>query len=64
MNADEVRNMLRRACQAAGSAAAWAKDNGVSPAYVSDTLNKRRDPGPAILDALGIEAETNYRKSK
>ena len=64
MNADEVRNLLRRVCQTAGSAAAWAKDHDLSPAYVSDTINKRRDPGPAILEALGIEAKTEYRKAQ
>lgn len=64
MTADEVRNLLRRACQQAGTAAAWAKDHGLSPAYVSDTLSRKREPGPAILKALGLTSEMQYRKAK
>jgi DNA-binding transcriptional regulator YdaS (Cro superfamily) len=43
------------------SQAAWARKHGVSPAYVSDVINGRREPGPAILDALGIERVVTYR---
>jgi hypothetical protein len=64
MTPDDVRTMLRRACREAGAAVSWAKAHKLSPAYVSDVLNGRRDPGPAICDALGIEAEMTYRKSK
>lgn len=62
MTADDVRELLRRSCHDAGSASAWAKANGVSPAYVSDALNKQREPGPAICEALGVEREVRYRK--
>ena len=64
MTADDVRSMLKRACETAGSAAAWASDHNLSPAYVSDAINGRRDPGPSICEALGIQAETVYRKAK
>lgn len=48
--------------QATGhSQAAWAKKHGLSPAYVSDVINGRRDPGKAILEALGLERVVTYR---
>jgi DNA-binding transcriptional regulator YdaS (Cro superfamily) len=47
--------------QAAPNQAAWARSHGISPAYVSDVINGRREPGPAILDALGIERVVTYR---
>jgi hypothetical protein len=64
MTADDVRNLLRRACEQAGTAAAWAKNHDLSAAYVSDTLSRKREPGPAILRALGLTSETQYRKAK
>ena len=56
MTTAEVVAMLKRACTAAGTARAWAKQHGVSEAYVSDVLNSRRDPGEAICRALGLVA--------
>jgi hypothetical protein len=64
MTADDVRNLLRNACEKAGTAAAWADANDLSAAYVSDTLSKKREPGPAILKALGLTSEMQYRKAK
>lgn len=43
---------------------AWAKANGVSPAYVSDILAGRREPGKLVLDALGLERVVTYRRKK
>jgi DNA-binding transcriptional regulator YdaS (Cro superfamily) len=43
------------------SQAAWARSHNLSPAYVSDVINGRREPGPAILEALGIERVVSYR---
>lgn len=43
------------------SQAAWAKKHGLSPAYVSDVINGRREPGKAILEALGLERVVSYR---
>lgn len=45
----------------AGNQAQFAKANEMSPAYVSDVLNFRRDPGKKILDAVGLEKTTVYR---
>ena len=62
MTEDDVRKLLRKACDTAGSQQAWANANNVSAPYVSDVLCQRREPGPAILSALGLRAETLYVK--
>lgn len=51
---------LRAACQAAGGQKAWAERHGVSPQYVCDVLNARREPGAAILAPLGLAKRTLY----
>lgn len=43
---------------------AWAKSHGVSPAYVSDVIAGRREPGKKILKALGLEKVVTYVPSK
>lgn len=55
-------NNLRQACHEAGSQAKWAKEHEISAAYVSDVLNGNRAPSYLILDALGFEEITLYRK--
>lgn len=67
MTADDVRELLRKACEKAGGIRAWARQQKLSAAYVSDVLTERRDPGPSILKAFGIEAirgEMTYRKTR
>lgn len=62
MNREEVKELLRQQVDAEGSAYAWARRHGVSPAYTLDALAGRRAPGPAILQAMGVEKEaTTYR---
>lgn len=36
----------------------YASTLGVSPSYLSDVYKGRRDPGPALLDQLGLERKT------
>lgn len=67
MTADDVRKLLRAACDDAGNQATFAKKAGVSRAYVTDVLKGNRNPGPSILRALGLECrraipELSYRK--
>jgi hypothetical protein len=62
MIANDVRNMLRKACDKAGGITAWARENKVSVAYVSDVINGRREPGPAVCRAFDLEAVVHYRK--
>ena len=63
MTTDEVIARLRGAIAREKSQKAWADANGVSPSYVSDVLQRRRDPGAMILTALGLESFTVYRKA-
>lgn len=51
---------LERACAAAGTSKAWAQKHGVSEQYVCDVRLRRREPGPSILEALGLRAVTFY----
>jgi len=62
MNLSAVLRLIRRECDKAGSARAWAASIGVSGVYVADVLAGRRDPGPAILRALGVERVVSYRR--
>ncbi len=67
MTAANVRDLLRNACFKEGSLRAWARKHKLSAAYVSDVLLDRRDPGPSICKAFGIEqvrGDTMYRKVK
>lgn len=58
MGFDLVLDRLQQMVEQLGSQKAVADKLGIGPAYLSDVLNGRRDPGPAILDALGFKAET------
>lgn len=56
---------LKRAAASAGSQRKWALRHGLSPQYVTDVLQFRREPGPAILAALGlVRVVTYHRKGK
>jgi hypothetical protein len=54
LSADDVREMLRRECEAAGSREKWAHKHAMSPALVSFFLAGKQGPGPKIEGALGI----------
>jgi hypothetical protein len=57
----EVCRRLSAACKNAGSQKAFAEKHSLSPAYVCDVLNARREPGQSILDALGLVRVVRYR---
>jgi len=62
-----VLALLREACDEAGSQSAYAKQCGYTPAYLSDVLSGKRDPGPKILAPLGLEAAPSsqmYQRAK
>ena len=63
MTLDDVLALLAKQCERTGSQVAWAKANGVSAAYVSDVLGRRREPGEAILTALGLERVVIYKRT-
>lgn len=62
MTTDEVRTLLRRECEKAGSQKAWAIAHKVDGTYVGDTIRGRCDPGPAICKALGLRRVTTYER--
>lgn len=60
LDEDALRKLLKKECDKAGGQAKWATSNSVSPAYVSDVLNSRRDPGESITRALGYARRVQY----
>lgn len=58
MNIDPVKALE---FEVKGNQSAWAKANKISPAYVSDVIAGRREPGKKILSALGLERVVSYR---
>lgn len=61
LTTEDVRTQLIKACEAAGNQAAWARAHGLSVPYVNDVIRRRRDPGKAICDALGLEKIVTYQ---
>jgi len=57
---DELIALLRRRIKEAGQQKLFAEANGISAQYVSDVLRKRREPGEAILEALGLRKAITY----
>jgi hypothetical protein len=57
----EVVALLRQRCQEAGSQKNFANTNDISAQYVTDVLNQRREPGEAILSALGLRKVISYK---
>lgn len=60
----DVYTILRNKCKEAGGQSAFAKQHGVSVAYVSDVINGRKDPGPALLRAIGVKRVVTYEVVK
>lgn len=59
-----VISHLRGLVSTYASQAECAKALGISGAYLSDILQLRRDPGPAVLKALGFERQIVYVRPK
>jgi DNA-binding transcriptional regulator YdaS (Cro superfamily) len=62
MNENDVIDTVKKAVEKAGSQAAYAGNVGVSPAYLSDIINRRRTLSGEFLAKLGLERVTSYRK--
>lgn len=52
---DVVRQLKKK--QGTQSLRSFASSIGCSAAYISDIYNDRREPGPKILDELGLEKQ-------
>jgi hypothetical protein len=59
---EDAMGLLRAAIEVAGSQQEWAKNNGVDRATLNATLNGRRNLQPKVLQALGLEQVTVYRR--
>jgi hypothetical protein len=54
---EDVVKQLKKA-QGKKSLRAFAQSVGCSAAYLSDVYHEKRDPGPLLLDHLGLERKT------
>lgn len=59
-----VTLILRQHIETAGSQKAAARLLGVSETYISDVIRGRKEPGPSILDPLGLERVVTYRRKR
>jgi predicted transcriptional regulator len=55
--------ILRKRC-AGKEQSAVAVELGISPQYMTDLLKGRREAGPLVLDALGLEKLITYRRKR
>jgi DNA-binding transcriptional regulator YdaS (Cro superfamily) len=60
----QLIDKLKAMAEKLGSQSALARSLGISPAYLSDVLNGRREPGKSVLASLGLVACVEYRKLK
>ena len=60
----DVIKFIRDRAREVGSQKALAAKLGVSAPYLGDVLNGRKEPGPAILEPLGLERVVSYRRLK
>lgn len=58
MDYADVRAQLRKMVKELGTQRAVAEKLGIGRQYLSDVLSGKRDPGPAVLNALGLKATT------
>jgi hypothetical protein len=58
---DDLILLIRLEITKARSQRNLARQWDVSPAYITDLLRGLRDPGPKILQAMGLERVTLYR---
>jgi hypothetical protein len=56
----QIYGLLTQACADVGGQKAWGEVHDISPSHICDVLNTRRDPGPKILQALGLERSVRY----
>lgn len=63
LSQSDVLKMLKDD-QGERSAAEYARQIGISPQYLSDIYCGRRDPGPAVLEYLGLQKTEFYIPQK
>lgn len=60
MTEDDVRDLMRKQAEIAGSQKAWAAQIGVSQALVCQVINGHQPPCGKILEALGVKRMIHY----
>ncbi len=60
LNKTELLQLMRKK-QGSRTAKEYAEELGISAVYLSDIYAGRRDPGPAVLDALQLERDIVYK---
>ena len=63
MDENDVRQLIRDEIKRIG-VTAFAKKAGVTRAQVYSVLNAQRPPRGGILDAIGVEKFTGYRRKQ
>jgi DNA-binding transcriptional regulator YdaS (Cro superfamily) len=58
----EAYAALRRAIDRAGSQAAYAREAGITPQFLCDVLQGRRELPAAVLRNLGLTRVVRYRR--
>lgn len=56
-----IMHELQERLEKAGSQAALARELNVSQPYLSNVLAGRAEPGPLVLEAMGIEKVVTYQ---
>lgn len=61
MDKTEFVAHLKKQVEIIGSQKEAAEAWGISTQFLNDLLRGRRDPSPAILNALGMKKEVDYK---
>jgi hypothetical protein len=61
MNTRQVQKIVARMVAEHGTRG-LARMWDIDPGYISRIASGEREPGPRILSALGLEADTTYRR--
>jgi transcriptional regulator with XRE-family HTH domain len=64
LKTQDVINLLKKQVGIDGSQEQVAFSLGVSPQYLSDVLNGRREPGKKIYEAMGLERVVMFVKKE
>jgi hypothetical protein len=64
LSIDDVLTILQQEVASCGSIRAWAMANGFEDNHVMRVLNKRSQPGPRLLTALGLRMVPTFHAVK
>lgn len=64
MTTEQFKQRLRLHVEKHGTQRLAAQSLGISGAYLCDILNGKKEPGPSILEALGVVKITSYKVKK